>query len=183
MNMIEAASEYESVKGQVLAEFASLSEAQLNWKPSDSSWSVGQCLDHLILSKQFFMPALDAVSSGDRVNSFWEEWSPLRALSTKLYLSYMRSGKTKVKAPSKDIVPPSQVPADIVERFARQQDEIMSKIAGIPEEIASRTTLSSPFLKVVTYRLADGLLILAEHDRRHIRQARRVMASEGFPRD
>ena len=95
MNMIEAASEYESVKGQVLAEFASLSDAQLNWKPSQSSWSVGQCLDHLILSKRFFMPDLDRVSSGNRVNSFWENWSPLRALSTKFYLSYMRSNKTR----------------------------------------------------------------------------------------
>lgn len=183
MNMIEAASEYESVKEQVLAEFASLSEPQLNWKPSESSWSVGQCLDHLILSKRFFMPDLDRVSCGDRVNSFWEEWSPLRALSTKLYLSYMRSNKTKVKVPSKEIVPPSRIPADIVERFVRQQDEIISKIAGIPEEVARRTTLSSPFLKAFTYRLADGLLILAEHDRRHIRQALRVIGTEGFPKD
>lgn len=183
MKLIEIIAEYESVKEKVKSEFAGLSPRQLNFKPSETSWSVGQCIEHLILSKGFFIPVFDEVASGNRTNTFWENWSPLRSLGTRLYLSYIKSDKTKVKAPIKNIVPPSDVDVDVVEKFIRQQDEIVKKIGTIPEVEAERVTLTSPFLKVVTYKFNDGLLILAEHDRRHIRQALRVMDTESFPRD
>lgn len=183
MKLTEIISEYESVKEKVNSEFAGLSAQQLNWKPSDVSWSVGQCIEHLILSKGFFLPILDEVASGSRTNTFWENWSPLRYLGTRLYLSYIKSDKTKVKAPTKRIVPPSEVDADVVEKFGRQQDGITKMIGTISEADASHVTLTSPFLKAVTYKFSDGLLILAEHDRRHIRQALRVIGAEGFPKD
>ena len=182
MRIEEVISEFESVKVQVMTEFASLSEQQLNWKPAADAWSVGQCIEHLILSKQLFQPLLNTVASGTRTNTFWENWSPLRVFGTKLYFRYIRNDKTKVKAPTERIVPMSDIDGDIVERFARQQEQIMEKLKDIPQVVVDRTTLTSPFLRIVTYKLSDGLLILAEHDKRHIRQALRVIALEGFPK-
>lgn len=183
MKLTEIISEYVSVKEEVGTEFGGLSPHQLNWKPSEVSWSVGQCIEHLVLSKGFFMTVLEEVASGNRRNTFWENWSPLRYLGTRLYFSYIKSDKTKVKAPTNRIVPPSEVDSDVVEKFSRQQDEIINTIGTISEADAGQVTLTSPFLKAVTYKFSDGLLILAEHDRRHIRQAIRVMETEGFPKD
>jgi hypothetical protein len=71
----------------------------------------------------------------------------------------------------------------VVERFATQQEEMIEKLREIDQSIVDATTLTSPFLGIVTYKLSDGLRILAEHDRRHIRQALRVTALDGFPKD
>jgi hypothetical protein len=42
--------------------------------------------------------------------------------------------------------------------------------------------VSSPFLAVMTYTLDDAYTVLVEHSKRHIRQAKRVMEAEGFPK-
>jgi hypothetical protein len=182
MGIEEIISEFESVKADVVSNFGALSEQQLNWKPSEDVWSVGQCIEHLILSKELFLPILDSVASGTRTNTFWENWSPLRALGTRIYFRYIRSDQTKVKAPTERIVPMSDIKEDVVERYAIQQEKITEKLRGIPQDFVDRTTLTSPFLGIVTYKLSDGLMILSEHDRRHVRQALRITALEGYPK-
>jgi hypothetical protein len=37
-------------------------------------------------------------------------------------------------------------------------------------------------MKLMTYTLADALNITLVHEQRHVRQAKRVMQMEGFPR-
>lgn len=57
--------------------FGALTNAQLNWKPSAESWSIGQCLDHLIKTNEQFYPEFEKLAAGTRQNTFWENWSPL----------------------------------------------------------------------------------------------------------
>jgi arginine decarboxylase len=44
--------------------FGQLTSAQLNWKPAPDSWSVAQCLEHLIAMNADFFPAFDAITRG-----------------------------------------------------------------------------------------------------------------------
>jgi hypothetical protein len=87
----------------------------------------------------------------------------------------------KTKAPSKKIVPPSEIAADIVERFVAHHAELNEKIAATANVDWDKTVVTSPFLAIMTYRLSDGYRIVVEHSKRHIRQAKRVMEMEGFP--
>lgn len=36
-------------------------------------------------------------------------------------------------------------------------------------------------MKLMTYKLEDGFRVVVEHEKRHFRQAERVVESEGFP--
>jgi hypothetical protein len=36
-------------------------------------------------------------------------------------------------------------------------------------------------MKLMTYRLSDGFRVVVEHEKRHIRQAERVVQATGFP--
>ncbi len=31
-------------------QFSGLSENQINWKPSEEKWSIGECIDHLVVT-------------------------------------------------------------------------------------------------------------------------------------
>ncbi len=179
--MNEIIPEYEKVIGKVQDTFGNLSAEQINWKPRADSWSIGQCLDHLIKSNEAFDVQFQALAKGEKKSTFWEKYSPLTNFFGNFLLKSLKNDAKKFKAPSKDIVPPSDIPADIVETFTKHQAEVVEKIKTL-ENIDLNMVVTSPFLKLMTYRLGMALEIGVEHEKRHIRQAERVMQTVGFPK-
>lgn len=162
--------------------FGGLSEEQLNWKPAAGSWSIAQCFEHLIRGNNAFDPQFEAFASGNRKQTFWENYSPLSGFFANLLLKSLKNDQRKYKAPSQDIVPPSDIPGDIIERFAAHQEEMIGKIESIADVDWKKTVVTSPFLKLMTYRLDKAFEIAIQHERRHFRQALRVLEAEGFPK-
>ena len=46
--------------------FGSLDTTQLNWQDAPNSWSVGQCLDHLIVTNQHYIPQFKEIAEGKK---------------------------------------------------------------------------------------------------------------------
>ena len=152
----------------------------LSGKPGEKSWSVAQCLDHIIKTNEQFYPEFVRLASGSRKNTFWQSVSPLTGWGGRFLIKAVSEDSKKAKAPSKDIVPPSDIDAGIVEKFAEHIDDVNKKIETIASVDRKKTVVSSPFLAVFTYSLDDAYTVLVEHSKRHIRQAKRVMATDGF---
>ncbi len=174
-------SEMSAVATDVVATFGGLSEVQLNWKPSEKGWSVAQCLEHIILSNHEFDPEFEKLAAGTRKNSFWENYSPLTGWGGRFLVNAVSTDSKKVKAPTKRIVPPSDLPDDIVKQFVEEIAEVNKKVEACASADREKTVVTSPFLAIFTYRLDDAFTVLVEHTKRHIRQAKRVMETEGFP--
>jgi len=179
--MNEIISEYEKLGEDVSKTFGNLSAEQINWKPRADAWSVGQCLDHLIKSNDAFDEQFQAVSRGEKKPTFWENYSPLTSFFGNFLLKSLKNDARKFKAPSKAIVPPSNISADIVEQFVKHQAEVVEKLKTLKNVDLQKTVVTSPFLRLMTYRLNTALEIGVEHEKRHFRQAERVMQTEGFP--
>src|SRR6478672_10932595 len=122
-------SQFEAVAADVDKTFGKLSAEQLNWKPAPESWSVGQCLDHLIKSNEEFYPELDALATGTRKNTFWQNWSPLSGIAGAFLVSTLKKDGQKVKTNQK-MTPPSEIAGDIVEIFEKHQQEFIKKICA-----------------------------------------------------
>jgi hypothetical protein len=174
-------SELEAISGDARKTFGNLSPAQINWKPSADDWSVGQCFEHLIKTNALFLPELERVASGGRRNSFLENYSPLSSFFGNLMVNSLKKDGRKFKAPSPKIVPRSDVDARIVEQFAAHQADLVERIRKTTAADWEKTKITSPFMRLITYKLADGFRILVEHERRHLRQASRVTQAENFP--
>jgi len=172
--------EFEGVTEDARSTFGSLTAEQLNWKPGPDSWSIAQCLDHLIRSNEEFYPELDKLVAGTRKNSFWQAWSPLSSIAGSFLVGTLKKDGNKVKTNQK-MTPPSEIDGDIVERFLNHQAEFTEKLGAASSVEWRKVVLTSPFVKIMTYRMDVGLQALIEHEKRHLRQARRVMASDGFP--
>jgi hypothetical protein len=179
--MSEIISELETISEDAQKTFGSLSAAQINWRPSDEGWSVGQCFEHLIKSNELFYGELDKIANGERKNSFLENYSPLSGVFGNLLINSLKKDARKFKAPSRKIVPPSEVDPHIIEIFAAHQAELIGKIRRIETVDWQKIKITSPFMKLMTYRLDDGFRVIVEHERRHFRQAQRVTKTEGFP--
>ena len=64
-------------KDKARFEFLTISSAQLNWRASPESWSIGQCLHHLIVSNGKYIPIFNSIASGKHTMTFWEKYNPL----------------------------------------------------------------------------------------------------------
>lgn len=166
----------------VRSSFGSLTNEELNWKPPNGGWSVAQGLDHLIRSNIEFDHEWPRLTSRTRKNSTWENWSPLTGFWGRLLISSMKKDSRKIKAPSPAIVPPSEIEPGIIDRFTGNIAAINRKIEACDGIDLRKTVLTSPFLKLITYRLDDACSILTEHTKRHIRRAKRVTETAGFPK-
>jgi DinB superfamily len=174
-------SDMDAVAADAKATFGTLSNDQLNWKPGEKSWSVAQCLDHIIKTNEQFYPEFAKLATGTRKNTFWENISPLTGWGGPFLIKAVSEDSKKAKAPSKAIVPPSDIDAGIVDKFAEHIAEVNKKIESVADTDRKKTVVTSPFLVIFTYTLDDAYTVLVEHSKRHIRQARRVMEAEGFP--
>ena len=64
-------------QGRLVAEeakrtFGPLSAEQINWKPGEAEWSIGQCFDHLIISNRPYFTIIEEIGRGHRRQSGWE---------------------------------------------------------------------------------------------------------------
>ena len=172
----------EKISANAQKTFGALSPGQINWKPSPEGWSVGQCFEHLIKTNEMFYGELDKIAAGTRRSSFLENYSPLSGFFGNFLISSLKKDSRKFKAPSQKIVPPSDIDPNIIEIFAAHQAELTGKIKKIETADWNKVKVTSPFIKIATYKLSDGFRIIVEHERRHFRQAERVLQADGFPK-
>lgn len=172
----------EDAKRKVSSEFSSLSLPQLNWKPAPDSWSIGQCLDHIIIANSLYFPRLKKISDGNDVASFWEKRSPLTNFFGRFFVNNLQEdAKSKMKTTKVFLPSTSNIDLDVIGRFYQHHDTFMDLISKCARLNLEEIVITSPEFRFVTYKLRDVIQFLVQHEHRHINQAIRVKNSEGFP--
>jgi hypothetical protein len=162
--------------------FGRLSPSQLNWKPSPGRWSVGQCFDHLIRTNECFLPDMARIAAGTYESSLWARVSPLSGFFARFILKALDPERgRKTKAPRVFEPAKSDVGADVIAKFARNQTEVAAHMRASEGRDLRRTVVTSPVSPVATYSALDAYRIVVAHGRKHFEQARRVTLAEGFP--
>ena len=165
------------------ATFGHLSAGQLNWKRSVEEWSIGQCLDHLIMTNRPYFPLIERIVAGGRKRKLWERVPLVPALFGRLMLGAVSPASArKVKARKSFEPAASAVDGQIISSFISHQDELMRLMKATENLELEKIIITSPVSSLVTYSLLDGYRIVITHERRHFLQAERVMAAEEFPR-
>lgn len=159
-----------------------LSVHQLNWKPAPESWSIGQCMDHLVVSDSLYFPTLEKIADGSFRMNTWEKINPFSHFLGRVLVNQMTEKVTKkVKAPKVFVPSSSQLDPGIMDRFYKHLDTLLDYVSGFKRTDLDKTHITSPVSKVVTYSLRDALTILVNHEHRHVNQAMRVKDAKDFP--
>ncbi|MBL8187483.1 MAG: DinB family protein [Acidobacteria bacterium] len=182
LSLPELVNEAETISSDVQSTFGHLNAEQLNWKPTPDSWSVAQCLDHLLNANTKMLGVFEPVINGQKRTSLVEQLPLLPGLFGRIMIKAVSpQGKQKLKAPQTAAPSSSQLDAQIVSRFLAKQQEVSQKLKAVEGLNADKVIVTSPFLSFITYSLLDAARIMVVHERRHFEQAQRVMAMEGFP--
>lgn len=164
-------------------EFASLSAQSLNWKPSQTQWSIAECLEHLAMSEAAFTPivsrALERGQSRFRVASppaYQPTW-----MGAWLIRYVLPESPKKLKAPK--VFQPSGASAisGSLDRFLKEQDAFLNFVRQSAGIDYNKVRLRSPVTPLVRYSLADAFVVVVVHAQRHLQQARRVRSAPAFP--
>ena len=160
-----------------------LSDVQGNWQPSETAWSVAQCLDHLARGNTLYAAALHKAVKEARaeekprsgpIQPGWFGRYFIRALEPP--------PRRKMRAPAK-IVPVSRIACrDVLESFLRSHDDMRAVIRDAAQLDLNRIRFRNPFIGFLRFTVGTGLLVITAHDRRHLWQAKRVLECPGFPK-
>ena len=160
---------------------AGLSEEQLNWRTAPECWSIGQCLEHLCVTGEAYVPAIAAALAG-KARSPVEEITPGWFGAWFIRSFTEPSAKSKrAKAPRK-IRPGPRAELSVLARFLAGNQACRELITRAGGNDVNRIRFWNPFLPGLRFTVGTGLEILVSHERRHLLQGQRVKDSVGFPR-
>lgn len=163
---------------------AGLDARAFNWSPDESSWSIGQCLDHLDRVDRDYVVAIERAIEGQLARAGQGQGRARHryGLFERLTLSSMEPPpRLKMPAPS-SVAPPSNLDPDSVVSALRVALEGRSRLleAGSSLDLA-RLKIRSPVAPILKLKVDFALSFLAAHDRRHLWQAWKVRRHDGFP--
>jgi len=155
-----------------------LSEAQLNWHPSPTAWSVAQSLDHLGQINSAYIPALQAaVRHADR-NAIGTHEPIQPGWFGRWFINAMEPPpRRKFKSPAKGKPGTHKSGDEVLSAFIASHNELRSLIHQAREVNLNRIRFKNPFVSVLRFTVGTGILIIGAHDRRHLWQAKQVCAA------
>ena len=157
-----------------------LSTTQFNWHPSPDRWSIGQCVEHLNITTERYLPVLrqaqaDArakgrLGSGPFALGFFEHW---------FRRTMEPPPRRRMRARAGFAVTAQLDPVATLERFQalnRQFGECIRQADGIDLGAVKVRSQFGP----ISWTMNGTFLLLLAHQRRHIWQARQVRKEASF---
>lgn len=162
--------------------FSTLNERQLNFRPDERSWSIAQCLYHVMKTNRAYMPGLMRATSPSFEMKFWEKHSPFSRSIGKSMVAQLGSSSAKKFRTPQIFNPGKPKRVDhVVSEFIAHQVELEALYRSLETSGKENCNLTSPASGLITLPLRDVVVLLVEHEQRHLNQAMRVLRHPGFP--
>src|SRR5215475_5774716 len=129
--------------------FGQLNAQQLNWKPAANQWSVGQCLDHLIVINSAYFPTIEKIARDGYKPSLQQRLPVLPRFFAWMVIKAV-SPETKAKFKTARHVSPSSstIAADVVARFKAHQQELIRHMTMTDKLDLKKIIINSPVASV-----------------------------------
>jgi hypothetical protein len=145
-------------------------------RPSAMNWSAAECLAHLTLSTELFLPVLRKALEAGRAKGRKKSSTPRMDVIGRIlrwFLEPPMRMRTKTTAP---FVPKAvRAKADAFGEFASLQEKLIDMLREA-RNADLRQKVVSPFDKRVRYNVYSAFRIVAAHQRRHLWQAEQAVA-------
>lgn len=172
-------SELKAADERAIALAKTLTPEQLNWNPRPGEWSVGQCLEHLYITNEVYLPAISNSLVGrpiavvqDITPGWFGRW---------FIRNYIEpSAETRRARAPRKIAPGPRVEPSILERFLSSNGQVSELVHRARNYDVNHVRFKNPFVPVLRFTVGTGLEIVTKHQRRHLLQAERIRTSPEF---
>jgi len=176
--------QFEAIAADAAELVAPLSEAQFHWRPAGDRWSIAECLEHLNATARHYLPALDdGIAEAIRLGTYAE--GPFE------YRWYGRLLVRLIEPPPvfrMTVTPQVQPATDRPKRatangFGAYQVQYVDRLRQSNGIDLATARVRSPMAAWLRIPLGCGFAAMVAHERRHLWQARNVLAAPGFPQE
>ena len=174
--------ELEAADGRAERLARALNREQLNWSPTPGAWSIGQCLEHLVIGNEILLPAISISLDGrqqSQVREVTHGWFS-RWFIRSFIAPISNSDGVRARAPKK-IRPAKDVECSVLDDFLRSNHVARELIARAGAYDVNHIRYKNPFMPLLRFTVGTGLEIVSKHEGRHLLQAERVRQSRAFP--
>ena len=168
-------------------QLSKLSKNQLNWKSSIQNWSVLECLEHIILSGQYYIDQINNKLSSNIPNpdTIDLEFKPgiIGNYSTRA-MKPGPSGEITNKMKTFKRMEPGKSNLDhnrILSDFEKYQTDLLTIIEKSRNYNLNKIKIRSSIGNLIRFKLGDALRFVIAHNQRHIQQSLNVIKSNCFP--
>src|SRR5919204_2471224 len=147
-------------------------------RPAPGEWSVAECVVHLNLTSQAFLPLVrDAVSRGRARNVLGA--GPYRRDIVGWFLGWITEPPVRFSVKTTAPFLPAAIdpPAKVLQTFDALQEQVRGCVHEAQGLDLGRIRLASPFDARLKYNLYSCLRIIPAHQRQHLVQAENVIES------
>lgn len=164
--------QFESLADQAQDMIAGLTEAQFNWRPEPVSWSIEECLAHLVMTGNVYIANLESAISDARTRGMRGQ-PPFQYGMIDEYIVGMVE-RQKFTAPRRFQPLHGQPVTGILPSFLhvqRQFADLVQKADGLD---LARVKVDTSISRFIRLSLGMTFALISAHERRHLEQARRV---------
>jgi len=159
--------------------FKALSVEQLNYRDSPTSWSILECIEHLNLYGDFYLPEIEKQILKQKQTSNPTHFKSGFIGNYFANLMLVKEGKVKKMQSPKDKNPiNSALTVITIDRFLKQQEALESLLVQAAKIDLVKTKTAISLTKAISLRLGDTLRFFVYHIERHILQAQRVQVNQ-----
>ncbi|MBK8704565.1 MAG: DinB family protein [Saprospiraceae bacterium] len=158
--------------------FKKLPLRELNFKKTSEEWSILECIEHLNLYGDFYLPEIEnqLLKSTTKSNNLIFKSGILGNYFANLMKA--NNGKiTKMKSPKDKNPSNSELSILTIERFIKQLEKLKSLLQQSRTVDLTKLKAAISLTKFIKLRLGDTFRFLIYHIERHILQAQRNMTS------
>jgi hypothetical protein len=173
----------EELQAEILTLLEPLDDGQVNWRPEDRVWSIGQCVDHLGRTNAMVLEPLRlALTQGHAKGRIGKEPFRYGPLARWFLRSMSPQPRQRVKTPRKYTPAPEHEVQGLVREFTRVQQEMLVALGDAEGLDLGRVKMRSPALWLLRLPAGIWFAALAAHEARHLQQARGLLHHPAFPR-
>lgn len=147
-------------------------------RPNSASWSAAECLSHLSISTEMFLPVLrNALEDARRRNVLARKRPRMDLLGRILRWFLEPPIRQRVKTAAPFVPRAVRAKAEAFGEFASLQEKLADLIRAAEGLDLMRIRVASPFDRRVRYNAYSAFRIIAAHQRRHLWQAEQAIAA------
>lgn len=164
---------------QVTTQWKGEEESTLNRKPSPESWSALECLEHLNLYGDYYLPEMEkSILEGKPARSEWFKPGVLGDYFAKSMRPKPNGTLKKMKSPKDKQPVHSTLRITSLDRFLKQLDHLqrLLEMAGSTDLQHNKTPIS--ISKWIKLRLGDTFRFYVYHIERHVAQAENALKKD-----
>ncbi len=164
---------------KVVTQFKSLPLEDLNFRETENSWSVLQCLEHLNKYGEYYLPEIEKQILSNPIQS---EAKPFQSGVLGNYfanLMQVKNGQVKKMKSPKDKAPSNSTLNTLtIDKFLKQQERLIQLLTDAQAIDLTKAKTPISLTKWIKLRLGDTLRFYVYHIDRHIIQAQKALKAK-----